>query len=115
LLDSKLYKDQCDAFRLIADGAGATREWDVLHELLEADGQGRRWHSKLAAAVGQQRARAFEASRKWTGSRRVDQTLHCALGSCQAQLAALALPPALPVFVRSRIDLVVQAVRKQAA
>ncbi len=115
LLDSKLYKDQCDAFREIADAAGATREWDVLQELLETDGQGRKWHSKLARAVGQQRALAFEASRERTDSRRVDQTLHCALGSCQAQLAALALPPALPVLVRSRVDLVVQAVRKHAA
>ncbi|CAN7792131.1 CHAD domain-containing protein [Caballeronia sp. LjRoot34] len=39
----------------------------------------------------------------------------CALGSCQAQLAALALRPALPVFARSRIDLVVRAVRKHTA
>lgn len=115
LLDTKLYKDQCDAFKQIADAAGATREWDVLQELLKTDGLGRKWHSNLANAVGQQRTPAFEASHERTDSSRVDQTLNCALGSCQAQLAALASPPALPVFARSRIDLVVRAVRKQAA
>src|SRR5471032_563274 len=112
LLDAKLYKDQCDAFRQIADAVGVTREWDVLQGLLATDGEGRKRHSKLANSVGQQRALAFEAGRERADSNRVDRKLNCALRSCQAQLDALGLPPALPEFARSRIDLVVRAVRK---
>jgi CHAD domain-containing protein len=66
-----------------------------------------------ARSVNSARERSKRVER--TDSKRVDQTLRCALGSCQAQLAALALLPTLPVFARSRIDLVVRAVRKHAA
>ena len=98
--DAAKWRDQ---FKLLADIAGKTRNWDILRELLTAFESSRGLDAQLQMLVNDRRDAAAMLSREEILQADVGPLLQRAIDSARHQLAALAKTPAAADFAKSRI------------
>jgi CHAD domain-containing protein len=102
LLEGQQVAAHREQFRRLADAAGATRDWDVLHEIL-VDDKRTAGAVPLLRAVEKQRADALSYSRAAIGSAGLATLLRNALTSARRQLEACKAAPSVAAFAKERV------------
>lgn len=112
-LDKQDAKLQRDEFKVLADAAGKTRDWDVLRELLVKRKYTREAFSSILQPIDEYRANALSYSRAAIGNADIEQILGNALERALVQLTSIAEPPLLGEFARARIETAERKLRKR--
>jgi len=114
LLDGKDAKLQRREFKVLADAAGKTRDWDVLRELLSTAGQSTKHSLKpLIERVDEHRTDALSFSVRTIGNAGVERILSQAVDGALQQLDAAAVSRSLPLFAGERVGLAEKALKKR--
>ena len=115
LLDKKDAKLQRREFKALADAAGRTMDWDVLHDLIAAANPSNQ-HDALALlinAIDEHRAEALSFSLKAIGNAGVERILEQALTSARQQLDLQGAGRPIASFAEERVQAAEQALKKR--
>jgi CHAD domain-containing protein len=114
LLDGKEAKIQRREFKALADAAGKTRDWDVLHDLLSTANQSAK-HSLtlLIQSVDEHRTDALSFSLRTIENAGVERILNHAVTGARQQLDAAAVSLPLATFAEQRAKLAEKALSKR--
>jgi CHAD domain-containing protein len=114
LLDRKDAKIQRREFKSLADAAGKTRDWDVLRELLTAEGQSTK-HSltSLIQLVDEHRTDALSFSLRTLGNAGVERILNQAVERARQQLDAASVSLSLATFAEQRAKSAEKTLKKR--
>jgi CHAD domain-containing protein len=114
LLDKKDAKLQRREFKSLADAAGRTRDWDVLHELIAAsDPSNKHALTALIKAIEEHRAEALSFSLKAIGNAGVERILEQALVSARQQLDLQGAGQSIASFAEERVQAAEKALKKR--
>lgn len=114
LLDKKDAKLQRREFKSLADAAGRTRDWDVLHELIAAsDSSNKPALSVLIDAIAEHRAEALSFSRKVIGNAGVGRILEQALVNARRQLDLHRDDRSIASFAEDRVQAAEKVLKKR--
>lgn len=114
LLDKHDAKLQRREFKSLADAAGRTRDWDVLHELIAAAAPSNK-HSLtwLIEAIEAHRAEALSFSRRAIGNAGVERILQHAVAAARAQLEVHGAGQPIAGFAEERVQVAEKALKKR--
>jgi CHAD domain-containing protein len=105
LLDKQDAKLQRREFKSLADAAGRTRDWDVLHELIAAsDPSNEQALTLLIEAIEAHRADALSFSLRAIGNAGVERILEQALASARQQLELQGAGRSIASFAEERVQ-----------
>jgi CHAD domain-containing protein len=114
LLDKKDAKLQRREFKSLADAAGRTRDWDVLHELIAAsDPSNKHVLTLLIEAIEEHRAEALSFSLKAIGNAGVERILEQSLASARQQVELRGAGRPIANFAEERVKAAEQALKKR--
>jgi len=114
VLDKRDAKSRSEEFKVLADAAGKTRDWDVLRELLVERKDIRQTFQALVPPIDAFRAHALSYSSAAIGNANVEAILSEALQQALQQLSAHdAQPPLLGEFALTRIDSAQRKLRRR--
>jgi CHAD domain-containing protein len=114
LLDKKDAKLQRREFKSLADAAGRTRDWDVLHELIVAsDLWDKHALSVLIDVIAEHRAEALSFSRKAIGNPGVERILEQALVNARRQLDLHRDDRSIASFAEERVQAAERVLKKR--
>jgi CHAD domain-containing protein len=109
--DAKLQRRE---FKSLADAAGRTRDWDVLHELIAAsDPSNEHAFALLIEAIEEHRAEALSFSLKIIGNAGVERILEQALMSARQQLDLQNAGRSIASFAEERVQAAEKALKKR--
>ncbi|MGF7130319.1 CHAD domain-containing protein [Paraburkholderia sp. EB58] len=114
LLDKQDAKLRRREFKSLADAAGRTRDWDVLHELIAAsDPSNKHALTLLIEAIGAHRADALSFSLRAIGNASVERILEQALVSARQQLELHGAGWSIASFAEERVRAAEKALKKR--
>jgi len=102
-------------FKSLACVAGATRDWDVLRHLVQAEHAMRPRFAGLLADIDEKRAGALAMSKSTFADSNIEECLSVAVGSARRQLENRPHSPALVDFVEERVGAAEKALKKDVA
>jgi CHAD domain-containing protein len=114
LLDKHDAKLQRREFKSLADAAGRTRDWDVLHELIAAAAPShKRSFAWLIEAIEAHRADALSFSLKAIGNAGVERILLRAVAAARVQLEVHGASQPIAAFAEERVQVAEMALNKR--
>jgi CHAD domain-containing protein len=114
LLEKRDAKLQRREFKSLADAAGRTRDWDVLHELIAAsEPSNRQALTALIKAIEKHRAEALSFSLKAIRNAGVERILEQALVSARQQLQLQGAARPIASFAEERVRAAEKALKKR--
>jgi CHAD domain-containing protein len=115
LLEGTEAKRHRTGLKSLACVAGATRDWDVLQHLVQAEHAVRPRFAGLLADIDEKRADALALSKSALADSHVEGYLNVAIDSARHQLESRPRSPALVEFVEERVGAAEQALKKDVA
>ncbi|WP_175772942.1 CHAD domain-containing protein [Paraburkholderia phenazinium] len=114
LLDKHDAKLQRREFKSLADAAGRTRDWDVLHELIApAAPSSKHSFAWLIEAIEAHRTEALSFSLRAIGNAGVERILQQAVAAARAQLEAHGAGQPITGFAEERVQVAEKALKKR--
>lgn len=113
LLDKRDTKLQRDEFKVLADAAGKTRDWDVLRELIVNQKRTRDRFGSMLPHIETFRSNALTYSRAAIGNANIAYILESAQGSALTNMASAGALPHFGDFARTRVEAAERKLRKQ--
>lgn len=114
LLDRQDAKLQRREFKALADAAGRTRDWDVLHELIAAtDSSHKHAQTLLLQSIDEHRAAALTFSLRAIGNAGVERILDQALVKARQQLDLQGIGQPIASFAEERVQVAEKALKKR--
>jgi CHAD domain-containing protein len=114
LLDKHDAKLQRREFKSLADAAGRTRDWDVLHELMTAaEPSSKHAFAWLIEAIEAHRREALSFSLRAIGNAGVERILQQAVSAACAQLDAHSAGQPITEFAEGRVQVAERALNKR--
>jgi CHAD domain-containing protein len=114
LLDRQDAKLQRREFKALADAAGRTRDWDVLHELIAAtDSSHKHAQTLLLQSIDEHRAAALTFSLRAIGNAGVERILDQAQVNARQQLDLQGIGQPIASFAEERVQVAEKALKKR--
>ncbi|WP_144162132.1 CHAD domain-containing protein [Paraburkholderia sp. BCC1885] len=114
LLDKQDAKLQRREFKSLADAAGRTRDWDVLHELIAAtDSSHKHAQTSLLQSIDEHRAAALTFSLRAIGNAGVERILDQAQVNARQQLDLQGIGQPIASFAEERVQVAEKALKKR--
>ncbi|WOD14173.1 CHAD domain-containing protein [Paraburkholderia kirstenboschensis] len=108
ILDAKYDNEQRDLFKSLASAAGNTRDWDILIELVENDGD-----ETLLGAFRKHRNETAEKSAETLRNSHLDRTLRDAVSEANRELSTSSGRTPLTKFVQKRVKAAQDQLKKR--
>jgi CHAD domain-containing protein len=112
LLEGTDAKMQRARFKSLAGVAGATRDWDVLRHIVQAEHVMRPCFAGLLADIDEKRADALALSKTILAESNIEEGLSTAIESARRHLEGLSYGPGLVDFVEERVRAAENALKK---
>ncbi|CAD6562233.1 hypothetical protein LMG28727_07692 [Paraburkholderia kirstenboschensis] len=108
ILDAKFDNEQRDLFKSLASAAGNTRDWDILIELVENDGD-----ETLLNAFRRNRNETAEKSAETLRNSHLDETLRDAVSEANRELSTSSARTPLTKFAQKRVKAAQDQLKKR--